>query len=114
MESKQAMKEAVNAAFPTIITSGSIMVAASFLIGGVVKNPLIATLGNCLGRGVIISILGVLLVIPSMLVIFDKPLMKTFFRKRERKKIFKRLPLVIGNAAAGGQQEAEDKQSDEN
>ena len=97
MESKEAMTEAVNAAFPTIITSGSIMIAAAFLIGGVVKNPLIATLGNCLGRGVIISILGVLLVIPSMLVIFDKPLMKTFFKKKERKKVFKRLPLLLTN-----------------
>lgn len=100
MESKEAMAEAVNAAFPTIITSGSIMVAASFLIGVVVENPLIATLGNCLGRGVIISILGVLLVIPSMLVIFDKPLMKTFFRKKERRKIFKRLPAIIAGGIA--------------
>lgn len=106
MESKPAMVEAVNAAFPTIITSGSIMIAAAFLIGGVVKNPLIATLGNCLGRGVIISILGVLLVIPSMLVIFDKPLMKTFFKQRERKKIFKKLPRLLrqlNEETAGGQ-----------
>ena len=89
MDSKDAMIEAVNSAFPTIITSGTIMVAASFLIGGLVKNPLIATLGNCLGRGVVISILGVLLVIPSLLTVFDKLLMKTAF-KPDRPKLLQR------------------------
>lgn len=89
MASKDAMIEAVNSAFPTIITSGSIMVAASFLIGGLVKNPLIATLGNCLGRGVVISILGVLLVIPSLLTVFDKILMKTAF-KPDRPRLLRR------------------------
>lgn len=102
MDAKPAMVEAVNAAFPTIVTSGSILIAAAFLIGGVVKNPLIATLGNCLGRGVIISILGVLLVIPSMLVIFDKLLMKTFFKEKERKKKFKKLPYLLNRA--GGEE----------
>ncbi len=89
MASKDAMIEAVNSAFPTIITSGSIMIAASFLIGGLVKNPLIATLGNCLGRGVVISILGVLLVIPSLLTVFDKLLMKTAF-KPDRPRLLQR------------------------
>jgi hypothetical protein len=56
------------------------------LIGGVVSDPLIATLGLCLGRGVIISILGVLLVLPTLLYIFDNPLLKTAFKQKERKR----------------------------
>lgn len=114
MESKAAMTEAINAAFPTIITSGSIMVAAAFLIGGVVKNPLIATLGNCLGRGVLISILGVLLVIPSMLVVFDKPLMKTFFKEKERKAIFKNLSQRLRQQQGTTQPDQISKEDDNN
>jgi predicted RND superfamily exporter protein len=86
MDKKQSVIEAVNQSFPTIFTSGSIMTAAGFLIGGVVSDPLIATLGLCLGRGVIISILGVLLVLPTLLYIFDKPLLKTAFKQKERKR----------------------------
>ncbi len=88
-DARGAIVEAVNAAFPTVITSGTILVSAAFLIGAIVKNPLIATLGTCLGKGVVISILSVILVIPSMLVIFDKPLLKTFFKERGGKKIKK-------------------------
>lgn len=94
MDAKSAITEAMNAAFPTIVTSGTILVSAAFLIGAIVKNPLISTLGSCLGKGVTISIFSVLLVIPSMLVIFDKVLLKTYFRKRERAK-FKKFPLPV-------------------
>lgn len=116
MDSKDAMVEAVNSAFPTIITSGTIMVAASFLIGGLVANPLIATLGNCLGRGVVISILGVLLVIPSLLTVFDKILMKTAF-KPDRPKLLRRRRFrlaVINNGAEENHVQNETSGSEEN
>jgi predicted RND superfamily exporter protein len=79
-ERKESVIEAINQAFPTIFTSGTIMTAAGFLIGKVVSDPLISTLGLCLGRGVIISILSVLLVLPAILYLFDKPLLATAFR----------------------------------
>ncbi|MGM9637655.1 MAG: RND family transporter [Eubacteriales bacterium] len=81
-----AMIEAINAAFPTVLTSGTILAASGFLIGGVVRDPLIATMGTCLGRGVLISIASVLLVLPALLVIFEKPLEKTYFKERKRLK----------------------------
>lgn len=86
MNKKDAMVEAVNGAFPTIVTSGLIMIAASFLIGFVVGDPLIATLGLCLGRGVIISIICVMFVLPAFLIILDKPLSFTFFPEKKRRK----------------------------
>lgn len=79
-----AMIEAINGAFPTIVTSGSIMALAGFLIGGVVRDPLIATMGSCLGRGVLISIASVMLVLPALLLIFEKPLEKTYFQEPKR------------------------------
>lgn len=81
-DKKTAVIQALNQSFPTIVTSGSIMAVAGFLIGGLVGDPLIATLGNCLGRGVIISILSVMIVLPSLLYIFDKPLSKTKFKDK--------------------------------
>lgn len=77
MEKKEAAVEALNQAFPTILTSGTILAVAGFLIGRIVTDPLIATLGMCLGRGVLISIASVLLVMPALMVITDKWLNKT-------------------------------------
>lgn len=85
MDKKTAVVESLNQSFPTIITSGTIMAVAGFLIGYLVSDPLIATLGMCLGRGVVISILSVMLVLPALLYIFDKPISKTFFKTREKK-----------------------------
>ncbi len=114
MDAKSAVAEALNAAFPTIVTSGTILVSASFLIGAIVKNPLIATLGTCLGKGVIISILSVILVIPSMLVIFDKFLLKTYFQKRERKPYKKiALPVTLSKIKKGDEDSESEKQTSE-
>ncbi len=84
-EKREAVIEALNQSFPTIVTSGTIMAVAGFLIGYLVTDPLIASLGMCLGRGVVVSILSVMLVLPALLTIFDKPLAKTYFRKRDKK-----------------------------
>ena len=85
MEKRKAVIEAVSGAFPTILTSGSIMALAGFLIGMRVSDPLIATLGTCLGRGVIISIASVMIALPAMLYLFDTPVSKMKFKERERK-----------------------------
>ena len=83
-DKKTAVIESLNQAFPTILTSGSILAIAGFLIGGIVSDPLIATLGACLGRGVLISIACVMLVLPALLIIFDKWLEKTKFKPRKK------------------------------
>lgn len=83
-DKKTALIESLNQSFPTILTSGSILAIAGFLIGGVVGDPLIATLGSCLGRGVLISIASVMLVLPALLMIFDKWLDKTKFKPRKK------------------------------
>ena len=100
-EKKDAVVTAVNGAFPTIITSGTIMTVAAFLIGALVSNQLIATLGNCLGRGVIISVVLVLFVLPALLAICEKPVSKTFFKKG-----FLRRFLGLGHRAEGAAEES--------
>ena len=77
---KEAIITALNSSFPTVFTSGSIMASAGLLIGNMSANPVIAILGNCLGRGTIISIILVLGVLPSILVLGDSIIEKTRFK----------------------------------
>ena len=76
---KQAIIHAVNAAFPTVFTSGTIMASTSLLIGQMSAQPVIAVLGTCLGRGTLISILLVLFVLPATLVLGDSIIERTRF-----------------------------------
>lgn len=114
-DKRTSVIKALNQAFPTILTSGSILTAASFLIGFVVGDPLIATLGLCLGRGVVISILSVLLVLPALLYMFDKPLLKTKFKKREKSERFSvRNELKKISAILRGEREKEIENEERN
>ncbi|MCH5161683.1 MAG: MMPL family transporter [Clostridiales bacterium] len=81
MPKREAMIQAVSGAFPTVFTSGTIMCVAGFLIGGITTDPLIASMGLCLGRGTIISILGVLVILPALLFTLDPVLEKTVLKK---------------------------------
>ena len=76
---KRAIVEALNASFPTIFTSGTILAAAGSLIAVMTTNPVIATIGDCLGRGTIISIVLVLAVLPQILVLGDTIIERTSF-----------------------------------
>ena len=80
MSHKKAIVEALNSSFPTIFTSGSIMASAGLLIGNLSAQPVIAIMGNCLGRGTIISIVLVLVVLPSILVLGDSIIEHTRFQ----------------------------------
>ena len=83
MEPKEAMVEAVNESFSTIITSGTIMMAAGFLIGYLTTDLYVASIGLALGRGTLISIIVVLSVLPQLLLFGNKFMEKTTvnFRK---------------------------------
>ena len=80
MPHKQAIVEALNAAFPTVFTSGTIMASAGLLIGNMSAQPVIAILGTCIGRGTIISMFLVLFVLPSILVLGDSIIERTRFK----------------------------------
>ena len=67
MTRKEAIIDTLNFAFPTIITSGSILAISGFLIGNLTSEPVIAGIGESLGRGTVISIFLVMLVLPQIL-----------------------------------------------
>lgn len=80
MAPQEAIVQALNESFATVFTSGGIMVSAGMLIAVLTANPVIATMGNCLGRGTIISILLVLGVLPQILLMGDALVERTTFR----------------------------------
>ena len=67
MTKKAAIIDTLNFAFPTIITSGSILAISGFLIGNLTSEPVIAGIGESLGRGTVLSIFLVMLVLPQIL-----------------------------------------------
>ena len=71
--------ETLNQAFPTIVTSGSMLVAAGFIISNVSSNAVVAAIGLALGRGTLTSIALVLLALPQTLLIGDIMIEKTAF-----------------------------------
>lgn len=81
----EAVIETISQCFPTIFTSGSILTTASFLIGGLFTEPMIASFGSLLGRGTLISILLVMIVLPQLLMLGDTLIEKTAFTVGGRK-----------------------------
>ena len=79
MRPKEAIVAALNEAFPTIFTSGTILAVAGALIGVMTTNPVIAAIGTCLGRGTVISIVLVMAVLPQILLIGDTIVERTSF-----------------------------------
>ncbi|MDE7044178.1 MAG: MMPL family transporter, partial [Acetatifactor sp.] len=79
MPIREAIVETLNQAFPTIVTSGSMLVAAGFIISNVSSNAVVAAIGLALGRGTLTSIALVLLALPQTLLIGDIIIEKTAF-----------------------------------
>lgn len=82
LSSSEAIAIAVNKAFPTIITSGSILASAGFLLTIISTNPVISILGDCIGRGTLISMVLVMFVLPGILVLGDKIVERTTFEMK--------------------------------
>ena len=89
MDHQQAIVDTLNFAFPTVLTSGTILTVAGTLIGQMTSEAAIAGIGQSLGRGTIISMFLVLFVLPQILLIGSGIVDKTSFavpkviRKRE-------------------------------
>lgn len=79
MNCKDAIVEAINLAFPTIVTSGTMLSAAGILIYFLTSEPAITAIGQCLGRGTLISMFLVVGVLPQILVLGDSIIEKTTF-----------------------------------
>lgn len=79
---KEAICVAINKAFPTVLTSGTIMAATGFLLGAISTSPVNAIMGQCIGRGTVISMLLVLFALPCVLVIGNRIIDATSFEMK--------------------------------
>ena len=79
MEPREAIIETMNFAFPTILTSGSILASAGFILGQISSEGTIVGIGQSLGRGTIISIILVMFALPQILLIGGRVIEKTSF-----------------------------------
>ena len=79
MDHKQAIIETLNFAFPTVLTSGTILTVAGTLIGQMTSEAAIVGIGQSLGRGTIISMFLVLFVLPQILLMGGDLADKTTF-----------------------------------
>lgn len=79
MSPMEAVIDTMNFAFPTIVTSGTMLAAAGILIGRLTSMASICGVGQCLGRGTIVSIIAVLFVLPQFLLTGDRIIERTSF-----------------------------------
>ncbi len=100
MSKEDAIIETMNFAFPTIVTSGSMLALAGIFIGQMSSDGAICGIGQCLGRGTIISIIIVMFVLPQILLLGEKIIDRTSFAvsiplKMERKSGLMRVDGMI-------------------
>ncbi len=94
MPLREAMIETLNLAFPTVFTSGTILTGAGILIALLTSNAAIYGVGDCLGRGTIISMFLVMGVLPEILLLGDTIIEKTAFNIK--------YPALVQTSSASG------------
>lgn len=105
MSKEQAIIETMNFAFPTIVTSGTMLAIAGILIGQMSSDGAICGIGQCLGRGTIISIIIVMLALPQILLLGEKVIEKTSFAVSIPIKMEKTTGLIRVDGIVSGQVE---------
>ena len=81
---EKAMENTLSLTVPSIITSALCFFAATIGVGLYTKIDMIGSITTLLARGAIISMIAVIIILPSLLLIFDKFIFKTT-KKREVK-----------------------------
>ncbi len=79
MGRRDAIIDTMNLSFPTIVTSGPMLALAGITIGQLTSDAAIFNIGQCIGRGTIISIFITLFVLPQILLVGDTIISKTAF-----------------------------------
>lgn len=79
MSRRDAIIDTMNLSFPTIVTSGPMLALAGITIGQLTSDAAIFNIGQCIGRGTIISIFITLFVLPQILLVGDTIISKTAF-----------------------------------
>lgn len=102
MDIKSAMKGALGFAFPTVLTSGSILAAAGFLISKLSTSPAIVSIGQTLCRGTLTSMFLVMCVLPEILLLGDTIVEKSGVNIKRPERVRKESGRFIVNGRVRG------------
>ncbi len=81
-DKKKALELSVEAAMPTVFTSGLILTVCGFVIHFISSQNSISTVGLLIGIGTICSVVMITVVLPSALYLLDKFVLKLSFRRK--------------------------------
>ena len=81
-DKKESLIKAIEAALPTVFTSGLILTICGFVIGFISSQVSIATVGKLLGIGTVSSVIMIIFVLPSVLYLLDKFVIKLTLRRK--------------------------------
>ena len=82
LDKKEALYKAVEIALPTVFTSGLILTICGFVVGIIASQTSISTVGVLLGKGTLVSVLMITLVLPSVLYLLDGFILKLSAKKK--------------------------------
>lgn len=80
MPKRQAIEEIISVITTSILTSGSVLALVGFLMSFVSTHAILSQLGLFVGRGALLSMTSVFLVLPGLLYIFDCLIQKTTWK----------------------------------
>lgn len=83
MDRREAVIEALDSSFATVITSGTMLASAGYLISAISTDVTINYFGSVIGRGTLTSMVLVMTVLPQFLFLGDKLIAKTSFSLRD-------------------------------
>lgn len=82
MDKDESIKQAIDASLPTIFTSGLILTICGFAIAFLSTQSTISSVGLLVGKGGLTAIILVLFLLPSLIYLLDKVILKTTYHKK--------------------------------
>ena len=86
MDRKEALYRSVKSAMPTVFTSGLILTICGFVVGFIASQNSISTVGVLLGKGTLVSVAMITVVLPSILYLLDGFILKLSVKSKKSKK----------------------------
>ena len=83
LDKREALYSAVAAAMPTIFTSGLVLTICGFVVGIVASQNSISSVGVLLGKGTLVSVVVITLVLPALLYLLDGFILKLTKAKKK-------------------------------
>ena len=83
LDKKEALARSLEIAIPTVFTSGLILTICGFVVGIISSQTSISTVGFLLGKGTLVSVLMITLVLPSVLYLLDGFILKLSMKKKQ-------------------------------